>query len=53
MTHKLLLAEYKDPNHLLKAAKVLSSKGYTAFETYSPFPIHGDGCGYEAENLQS
>jgi hypothetical protein len=36
-----LLAEYKDPGALIRAAEKLRDAGYKEFETYSPFPIHG------------
>lgn len=35
------LAEYKDPTELVKACAVVRDAGYTAWDAYSPFPIHG------------
>lgn len=36
-----LLAEFRNPKELLDIATVVSKNGYRAFDTYSPFPIHG------------
>ncbi|NBV41941.1 DUF3341 domain-containing protein [bacterium] len=36
-----LMAEYQNPGQLLRAAEKLRDAGYSRFETYSPFPIHG------------
>ncbi len=36
-----VLAEYSDPGALLHAAEDVHKAGYTKFDTYSPFPIHG------------
>ncbi len=36
-----LLAEFRNPKELLDIAAVVSKNGYRAFDTYSPFPIHG------------
>lgn len=36
-----VLAEFANPAELLEAAQALHDKGYTKFETWSPFPIHG------------
>ena len=36
-----VLAEFKDPAGLFHAAEKTCSAGYTQYETYSPFPIHG------------
>lgn len=36
-----ILAEYKDPGSLLKAAKKVKAAGYSQFDAHSPFPIHG------------
>ena len=36
-----LLAEFKHPGTLLKAAKHVRAAGYKHFDTHSPFPIHG------------
>lgn len=35
------IAEYDDPDNLLKAAKRAYAEGYRKMEAYSPFPIHG------------
>ena len=36
-----IVAEFDSATALLSAAKKIKSSGYTKFETYSPFPIHG------------
>jgi mono/diheme cytochrome c family protein len=36
-----VLAEYKDQDQLIKASKVARDKGFTRWDTYSPYPIHG------------
>jgi hypothetical protein len=36
-----LLAEFSDPGALLHAAEAVREEGYSHFDTYSPFPIHG------------
>ena len=36
-----VVAEFENPAVLLEAAQALREKGYTKFETWSPFPIHG------------
>ena len=36
-----VIASYKTPGTLLKAAKLIRGKGYKNFDVYSPFPIHG------------
>jgi hypothetical protein len=36
-----VLAEFKTPGDLLKAAEALSNQGFKKFDAYSPFPIHG------------
>ena len=36
-----LLAEYDTPGELVDAAKKVRDAGYTAFDCYSPFPVHG------------
>ncbi len=36
-----VVGEFKTPKSLMKAAEALRDAGYTQFETYSPFPIHG------------
>ena len=38
---EIILAEFDGPATLLKAAKRIANSGYTKFDTYSPFPIHG------------
>lgn len=35
------LAEYKDPTHLVAACKKVRDAGYSKWDAYSPFPIHG------------
>tara|TARA_B100000131_G_scaffold229696_1_gene221483 strand:+ start:1435 stop:1962 length:528 start_codon:yes stop_codon:yes gene_type:complete len=39
--NEILLAEFSSPKSLLKAAEVLSDCGYSKYDVYSPFPIHG------------
>jgi len=36
-----LIAEYDDPDDLLKAAQRAYSEGYRKMDAYSPFPVHG------------
>ncbi|MEX1011439.1 MAG: DUF3341 domain-containing protein [Balneolaceae bacterium] len=36
-----ILAEFRNPAELLKAATEVSNSGYREFDTYSPFPVHG------------
>lgn len=36
-----VIAEFDDPDELLKAAKKAYAEGYRNMEAYSPFPIHG------------
>lgn len=36
-----VLAEFKNPADLYHAAKKTREAGYTKYDTYSPFPIHG------------
>lgn len=36
-----LIAEFNDPNDLLRAAKAVRAAGYRKIDAYSPFPIHG------------
>lgn len=36
-----LIAEYDDPDHLLKASRRAYKQGYRKLDAYSPFPIHG------------
>lgn len=36
-----ILAEFKNPKALIDVAKTMSSSGYSKFDTFSPFPIHG------------
>lgn len=37
----LLLAEYDSPASIMHAAEKLRDEGYTAFDTHTPFPVHG------------
>lgn len=37
----LILAEFESSKELLHAAEKLRDKGYTKFDSHSPFPIHG------------
>lgn len=48
-----LLAEFKNPGHLMKAAKLTSKAGYTKFDCHSSFPIHGmdDAMGLKPSKL--
>lgn len=36
-----LLAEYDGPDQLIAAAKHVNAAGYTRWDCYSPFPVHG------------
>ena len=36
-----VLADYATPDALLEAIKEVRRRGYTKFEAYTPFPIHG------------
>ena len=36
-----LVAEYADADALLVAIRVVRSRGYTALEAFTPFPVHG------------
>lgn len=36
-----LLAEFETPGELLHAAEAVREKGYTRWDCYSPFPVHG------------
>lgn len=36
-----LLAEFPNPGVLLDAARTVQEAGYRAFDTYTPFPVHG------------
>ena len=37
----IVLAEFNSPKALYNAAKKVRDNGYTAFDVFSPFPIHG------------
>ncbi|MBK6697673.1 MAG: DUF3341 domain-containing protein [Myxococcales bacterium] len=37
----LYLAEYETPGACMHAAEKLRDAGYTAFDTHTPFPVHG------------
>lgn len=36
-----ILAEYDNPTDLVRAARKVRDAGYTRWDTYTPFPIHG------------
>lgn len=36
-----LLAEFEDQDHLIDACEQARAVGYTRFDAYSPFPVHG------------
>lgn len=36
-----ILAEFRNPKELVDVAKTIVNSGYTKFDTFSPFPIHG------------
>jgi mono/diheme cytochrome c family protein len=36
-----VLAEYDTPGELIEAARKVRAAGYTEFDCYSPFPVHG------------
>lgn len=48
-----LLAEFRHPGDLIKAAKAVRKAGYSKWDTYSPFPIHGmdDAMGLKPSKL--
>lgn len=48
-----ILAEFKCPASLLKAATQIRDKGYDHYDVYSPFPIHGmdDAMGLKPSKL--
>ena len=48
-----ILAEFKHPGDLIKAAKQTNLEGYRKWDTYSPFPVHGmdDAMGLKKSNL--
>ncbi|MGZ7079503.1 MAG: DUF3341 domain-containing protein [Thermoanaerobaculia bacterium] len=48
-----VIAEFYDPTTLLDAANRTREAGYTNFEAYSPFPIHGlaEAVGFHQSNL--
>lgn len=36
-----ILAEYSGPDELIAASKKVRDRGFTRWDTYSPFPVHG------------
>lgn len=48
-----ILAEFKNPGHLMRAAKLTNKAGYKKFDCYSPYPIHGmdDAMGLKPSKL--
>ena len=36
-----VIAEYDTPGELIEAARKVRDAGYTEFDCYSPFPVHG------------
>jgi hypothetical protein len=48
-----ILAEFKNPGHLMQAAKKTNKAGYKKFDCHSPFPIHGmdDAMGLKPSKL--
>ena len=36
-----LLAEFDTPGELIEASRKVNAAGYTEFDCYSPFPVHG------------
>ena len=36
-----LLAEFDDPDDLVKAAQRAHAEGYRRMDAYTPFPVHG------------
>lgn len=36
-----ILAEFRNPKELVDAAETVKESGYSDFDTYAPFPIHG------------
>ena len=55
MTNQIfgVISEYKDPTELIKAATEVRKKGYTNFDVYTPFPVHGmdDAMGLPSSKL--
>ena len=41
MTFHGFLCEVENPKELVELSKKVRDSGYTNFDTYSPFPIHG------------
>jgi hypothetical protein len=48
-----ILAEFANPAKLMKAAKLTNRAGYSKYDAYSPFPIHGmdDAMGLKESKL--
>ena len=48
-----LMAEFADPDALLAAARRVREAGYTKFDAFSPFPIHGlgDAIGFKERSV--
>lgn len=36
-----VLAEFRNPKELIDAAMLVNKSGYTKYDTFSPFPVHG------------
>ncbi|MGN8226099.1 DUF3341 domain-containing protein [Gracilimonas sp. BCB1] len=36
-----VIAEFRNPKELIDVAKTMSKSGFSKFDTFSPFPIHG------------
>ncbi|MCS6807580.1 MAG: DUF3341 domain-containing protein [Bacteroidota bacterium] len=36
-----VMGDFKDPNRLISAAKSIHAAGYTKFDIYTPYPVHG------------
>jgi len=36
-----VMGDFEDPDALLKAAEKIANAGYTAFDIYTPYPVHG------------
>lgn len=49
-----MVAEFTDPDAVLKAAKRVHSAGYKSLDAYTPFPVHGldDAIGFKCAKVQ-
>ncbi len=49
-----MVAEFTDPDDILKAAKKVHAAGYKELDAYTPFPVHGldDAIGFKDASVQ-